>query len=83
MVVKLLIYRFLKFSILNIALFFACIQRPGGLAKLGIDCTPFGLSLPPKGRAEIRVITLHPNFAKPLVMCWHLFHSLLYFFAAL
>ena len=37
------------------------------LAKLGIDCTPFGLSLTVKGRTEVRAITLPPNFAKPLV----------------
>ena len=48
-----------------------CLQRPGGLAKLGLDCTPFGLSLTVKGHSEVRIITLPPNFAKPLVMCWH------------
>ena len=47
----------------------ACVQRPGGLAKLGIDYTPFGLSLTVKGRAEVRTITLTPNFAKPFIGC--------------
>ena len=43
-------------------------QRGGGLAKLGNNYTPFGLSLTVKGRSEVRAITLHPNFAKPLVV---------------
>ena len=60
-----------------------CLQRPGGLAKLGLDCTPFGLSLPPKGHAEVRVITLHPNFAKPLAVCWHFLSLFLVFYCPL
>jgi len=55
------------------ALSSVCIQHLSGLAKLGIDCTQFGLSLTVKGRAEVRVITLHPNFAKPLVRGRHSF----------
>ena len=46
-----------------------CSQRPGGLVKLGFNCTPFGLSLTVKRHTEIRIITLTPNFPKPLVGC--------------
>ena len=43
------------------------VQRSGGLAKLGFDCTPFGLSPTVKGRAEVRVTTLTPILPNHLI----------------
>jgi hypothetical protein len=39
----------------------------GGLAKLGLDCIQFGLSLPVNRFTATWAKTLPPNFAKPLV----------------
>ena len=61
-------------------------QCPGGLSKLGRDCTPFGLSLTVKERAEIRAITLTPISpnrlldVRPLSSIFSLFLLYDYFF---
>ena len=46
---------------------------PAALRSWGGNRTQFGLSLTVIGHTNVRVITLPPNFAKPLVARWHLF----------
>jgi len=51
---------YILFFYANVRRTLACVQHSGGLAKLGRNCTLFGLSPTVKGRAEVRVITLTP-----------------------
>ena len=44
-----------------------CLQRSRVLAKLGRDCTPFGLSLTVKGRTEVRITLYPPIFPNRLL----------------
>jgi len=46
---------------------------PAAWRSWGGNCTQFGLSPAVKGHNEIRIITSAPNFAKPLVVRWHLY----------
>ena len=43
---------------------------PAAWRSWGSTALHLGLSLTIQGRAEVRVVTLPPNFAKPLVICW-------------
>ena len=47
---------------------------PAAWRSWGGNCTQFGLSPAVNEHKKIRTITSPPNFAKPLVICWHFFY---------